>query len=234
MIFSKRTSAAIGIAISIMVVSIAPAAGAAPLEDDLEDDPQVIEDTQAVYDPPQESGVIGPDRAVTVTRDRDSMEELEMIQQNQSANSEDESTQLTDQLGDLWIHSYEFTKKEGKGPVLLVTVTWQGRAPETVSVTQLPGDGADRIAISRNRLPPEERTVLEIDLVADDEPAIIYSEESINRERAAVLSPNRNSSRETTLIRGVGIGILTMLIGTVLVAFRYQRVDREPVEGWDP
>jgi hypothetical protein len=76
--------------------------------------------------------------------------------------------------------------------------------------------------------------ILRVDLVADDEPAILYTQESLRNERAVVLDPNRNTSTETTLIRGVSIGILTALLGTVAAAVRYYRVDKDPVEGWEP
>ena len=184
-----------------------------------------------------------PDRAVTVTEDPDlGLESLQDLQKNESEGQEqpeptptkEEPEELTDQIGDLDIHSYEFTEDDQGSPILLVEITWNGRSPETTTITQLPGKNADRIAISRNRVPPDKKMILRVDLVADDEPAILYTETSLRNERAVVLDPNRNTSTETTLIRGVSIGILTALLGTVAAAVRYYRVDKDPVEGWEP
>jgi len=178
-----------------------------------------------------------------VTEDPDlGLESLQDLQENESEGQEqpdptptkEEPEELTDQIGDLDIHSYEFTEDDQGSPILLVEITWNGRSPETTTITQLPGKNADRIAISRNRVPPDKKMILRVDLVADDEPAILYTETSLRNERAVVLDPNRNTSTETTLIRGVSIGILTALLGTVAAAVRYYRVDKDPVEGWDP
>jgi hypothetical protein len=148
--------------------------------------------------------------------------------------TESEPKQLEDQIGDLNVHDYEFTESSNGNPILRIDLTWTGRAPETATITQLPGRGADRLAISRNRLIPNERTEITVDLVADDEPAILYTTQSLENERAIVLDPRQNTSTETTLIRGLSIGALTMLLGTIGAAWRYYNIDKEPVEGWEP
>lgn len=183
-----------------------------------------------------------PDRAVTVTR---SVGRGEFFSQQQNESNgeqqeapdptptEEQTEELTDQIGDLDIHSYEFREDQQGSPILLVEVTWNGRSPESMTITQLPGSDINRIAISRNRLAPDERTVVRVDLVDKSQPAVLYTDESLRNERAVVLDPNRNTSTETTLIRGVSIGILTALLGTVAAAVRYYRVDKDPVDGWE-
>jgi len=149
----------------------------------------------------------------------------------QGVEGESEPGQLADQIGDLNVHTYEFTEDDNGEPILLVEVTWTGRSPETMTITQLPGRDGNRIAISRNRIPPDEKYVVQVDLVADDQPALLYTDQSLDNERAIVLRPDRNTSRETTLVRGTAIGILVGLLGTVGAVWRHYNIEDDPEQG---
>lgn len=97
---------------------------------------------------------------------------------------EDTPTQLYDQLFNLDIHEVEFTKTDESGHVVEVEATWNGPAPERLTVTQI--TDSKNVAIDKYTIRPDETTRFTIDLV-DDSNAILYTDESLNRGRATVL-----------------------------------------------
>lgn len=135
--------------------------------------------------------------------------------------------EIEEQLGDLIIHSYEFS-----GEQLRVRLTWRGETPTTLGVSQI-GSGS-RALISQTRLLPGEETQVSLDAVSSSDPAVAWTSESLSRQRAAVLKPSGGGfgSIETTLLRGSLIGISVGLIGTFIAAYRY-RNKTEVESGWD-
>lgn len=135
--------------------------------------------------------------------------------------------EVSEQLGDLVIHSYTFGSQQ-----LEVTLTWRGEAPTTLGVSQI-GSGS-RALISNNRLLPGEQTRISFDSVSESAPAVVWTDESLPRQRAVVLDPSSGGfgSIETTLLRGSLIGISVGLIGTFIAAYRYRR-QTEISSGWD-
>ncbi|WP_336327877.1 hypothetical protein [Halovenus sp. HT40] len=102
----------------------------------------------------------------------------ENVSQNQT-----QPTEQYDTLGDLIVHSVEFNGN-GKDTTALVTVTWRGETPEQVTFTQLPRGDSNDVLMSRQRVLPNEKTELSVDLVSSKEPLVMYTDQSIKQQRA--------------------------------------------------
>jgi membrane protein implicated in regulation of membrane protease activity len=98
--------------------------------------------------------------------------------------TEEQVTELYDQLFELDVHSVEYVETDELGHAVKVVATWNGQTPERFTVTQIP-DGKD-VAIERRIIRPDEKTEFTIDLI-DDSPSILYTSESISEGRALKL-----------------------------------------------
>lgn len=110
---------------------------------------------------------------------------------NQNETQPDEPIEQYDTLGDLVVHSVEFTG-DGSDTTATVTVTWRGDTPEMVTFTQLPKSG-NNVLMSRQRVLPDEKTKLSIDLVSSSEPLVMYTDQSIEDQRALRLDDTSDS-----------------------------------------
>lgn len=83
---------------------------------------------------------------------------------NETATPEEE---IAEQLGDLVIHSYEYTDGADDEPgTFTIEMTWAGRAPEQVTLTEmieLDSGGSTQISFQQQRLRPDERTEITMD-----------------------------------------------------------------------
>jgi len=144
---------------------------------------------------------------------------------NDSDEGDGPDLELEDRLGDLLIHSSEFIDTD-RGPELELRVTWRGDTPTTLGVSQLPSSG-DRATISQTRLIPGEETQLRIDVVSASDPAVAWTSESLERERAVVLGSTGGTDRGP-----VPFGWAAMLTGLAALggaglAFAFTARDRE-------
>ena len=133
--------------------------------------------------------------------------------------------ELEDRLGDLLIHSSEFVETD-RGPVLELRVTWRGETPTTLGVSQLPETG-DRATISQTRLIPGEETQLRIDVVSSSDPAVAWTSESLERERAVVLGSTGGTDRGPVPFAWAATLTGLAALGGAGLAFAFTARDRE-------
>ena len=152
---------------------------------------------------------------------------------NETEQSQPEATDVHKTLGDLTIHSVDFEDDPG-GVTGYVEVTWHGDTPEQVTITQMPtgglfGSADDAVTISRNRVYPGERTELAVDLVSQDDPAAIYTTQSLANERALRIEddggflidgPWDSTDSQITGIAGLLAGFSTVTL------FAYRRTNQ--------
>ena len=103
----------------------------------------------------------------------------------QVGNQTEQTPEPQEQYGtlyDLTIHSVEFTDRDG-GATGKITVSWHGETPTQVTITQLP-QNSNGVMFSSQRIYPGEKTELRVDLISTSDPAIIYTPQSIENERA--------------------------------------------------
>jgi len=135
-----------------------------------------------------------------------------------------EPTEVHTTLGDLTVHSVEADDDEN---VAYVEVTWNGETPTTVTVTQIPSDDdVDGATISTNRVLPGEQTRLRIDVINTEDSMLIYTDESLENERARKLQLENNWwlftgpwSATDAQITGFA-GLLAGLVVTTLFAYK--------------
>jgi hypothetical protein len=140
--------------------------------------------------------------------------------------ADQQETQIYSQLGDLQIHGVTIVD-DSTGRI---SVTWTGRAPETVRYAQIDGD-SQQIAMSSTRLLPGEKTNLTVDIVDKSEPAMIWTQQSLRENRFDTIRWQQTSSRTITALEGLLYGGSTMLIGTLLMAWRVKNTHSDP-GGW--
>ena len=107
--------------------------------------------------------------------------------------------EVTDQLGDLVIHSYSYDGEE-----MTIEATWRGGLPETVTLTEmieLDSEGTADISFQQQRLLPGERT--EITIAAEERSAgtaaiLVTTPQGTEMNEALVLQSGEPT--ETTLI----------------------------------
>jgi hypothetical protein len=117
----------------------------------------------------------------------------------QNATADQPDTEVTDQLGDLVIHSYEYDDGE-----MLIDATWRGETPETVTLTEmieLDSEGSTKISFKTARLLPDERT--EITIAAEERAGgtaavLVTTPQSTENNEAVVLQAGEPT--ESTLI----------------------------------
>lgn len=136
-----------------------------------------------------------------------------------------EPTQQYDTLGNLVVHSVNF-RGDDEDTTAVVTVTWRGNTPEQLTFTQLPKNGND-VLMSRQTVVPNERTEITLDLVAEDQPLVLYTDQSIRNQSALRLE---DSSSGGSLVSGPwdstdaqitgAAGLLSGLFVTFLFAWR--------------
>ena len=132
---------------------------------------------------------------------------------------EQNATQLEEQLGALNIHSVEWV--EGDAPAVVLTVTWTGETPTTVSTLQMvdPDSSSVDIGIDQTRIRPDAKMKIRLSLTEMD-PVIVSTPESIDNQNALVLSHNPNSGEDVRLLHGVLLGIAVGGAGTVTAVWR--------------
>jgi hypothetical protein len=136
--------------------------------------------------------------------------------------TEEQVTELYDQLFELDVHSVEYVETDELGHAVKVVATWNGRTPERFTVTQIP-DGKD-VAIERRIIRPDEKTEFTIDLI-DDSPSILYTSESISEGRALKLKDESSwlisGPWDATDAQVSGVaGLLAGLCVTSVLAYR--------------
>ena len=127
--------------------------------------------------------------------------------------SDDDSNDIEEQydtLFDLTIHSVTFEDRGGN-PVALIEATWHGDTPESVTITQLP-EGSNDVMFTQQRIYPDQRTEIVADLVDESDPAILYTSQSINEQRAiriddddTFLIPGPWSATDAQIAGGAGL-----------------------------
>lgn len=130
-------------------------------------------------------------------------------------------------LGDLWILDVDYDREAGTAEI---TVEWQGDRPEDVVFTQIDPD-AGKAAIEQLSVRPEQKVRINIDLVSDAN-GLLYTQASINRQRAEVIQFEENTARSTSLLRGLIYGASTFAIGTFGMAWRRVNTFGKPQKGW--
>lgn len=144
--------------------------------------------------------------------------------QETTANStEAQPTEQYDTLGDLVVHSVDF--RGGDDPTAVVTVSWRGKTPGRLTFTQLPKSGND-VLMSRQSVTPQERTKITLDLVAKNQPLVLYTDQSIRNQSALRLDDSNGGglvsgpwdSRDAQITGAAGL--LSGLFVTFVFAWR--------------
>jgi len=101
---------------------------------------------------------------------------------------EPNTTQVTEQLGDLVVHDYSYD-----GETMTIDVTWRGDLPTTLTLTEMieqEQGGATEISFKQVRLMPDETTTIEIPLEersSGTAAALLTTPESVEASSALVL-----------------------------------------------
>lgn len=130
--------------------------------------------------------------------------------------------QVTDQLGDLVIHSYEYDKER---EVMTIEASWQGRAPTRatfVEMIELDSAGSTELTFQRIRLTPEERTEITVSATqrtGGTAAVMVTTPESIDRGDALVLQDGDPDEYPAINFSNVILAIGLTSVGSVGIAF---------------
>lgn len=111
----------------------------------------------------------------------------------------DETTELANQLGALKIHSYSY---DGDAQEMRITATWTGRAPTTATLTELielDSGGSTQISFKKIRLLPDEKTEFTVgarERSGGTAAVLISTPESVQNNSAVVLQAGSPSERD--------------------------------------
>jgi|GEM_PF-2705246 len=127
---------------------------------------------------------------------------------------EPNTTQVTEQLGDLVVHDYSYD-----GETMTIDVTWRGDLPTTLTLTEMieqEQGGATEISFKQVRLMPDETTTIEIALEersSGTAAALLTTPESVEQSNALVLQSGSPASD-----RGpIPFSTASALIGTAAI-----------------
>lgn len=151
---------------------------------------------------------------------------------DQDQDRQNQTREIEEQLGDLSIHSVDFDTDEN---FVLLTVTWDGRAPTTMSTMELidPDDGSGSIGIDQTRLRPGERTQIRVALSDRMDGVVVSTPESIEEQNALLLTPDTGDSRQVRLLWGVILGVAIGGAGVAGAALKKQRSSRSVEQAKD-
>ena len=146
--------------------------------------------------------------------------------QDAAANgSEQQTTEIEEQLGQLDIHSVEWIGGSEESDQLAVelVVTWNGDKPTTVNTMEAvdPDSESKNLGIDQTRVLPGERTRIRVDLTSK-QTVIVSTEESISEGRAVSLSEGGGGSDrpKVDIMYGVFLGIGIAAVGTFVAGYR--------------
>ncbi|WP_143414131.1 hypothetical protein [Halovenus aranensis] len=157
---------------------------------------------------------------------------------NQTADSPD--AEIAEQLGDLVIHSYEYVDgDEGPGR-FTINMTWEGRAPEQVTLTEmleLDSGGSTQISFQQQRLTPGERTevTMNAEVRSGGTAAILVSTASSVEEGEAVVLQDgdpteRPSIKFRSVIMAIGLSSVLTGAGAFIVVLRRKHTENRTKE----
>ncbi|MFC7057237.1 hypothetical protein [Halovenus salina] len=129
--------------------------------------------------------------------------------------------EITEQLGDLVVHSYAYEDTDDGPGRFTIDMTWTGRAPEQVTLTEmleLDSGGSTEISFQQQRLVPDQRTeiTMNAEVRSGGTAAILVStSESVERGEAVVLQDGDPTERPSIKFRNVvvAIGLSSALTG---------------------
>lgn len=148
------------------------------------------------------------------------MAQTDAVQNATAPDEPDPDTEVTDQLGDLVIHSYSYD-----GEVMTIKATWRGDTPETVTLTEmieLDSAGTTDISFQQQRLLPDDRT--EITIAAEERSTgtaaiLLNTPQSIEQGEALVLQAGKPETE--TLINQESAIFATGLSAAGAAAFTF-------------
>jgi hypothetical protein len=157
---------------------------------------------------------------------------------NQTADSPD--AEIAEQLGDLVIHSYEYEDRDDGPGRFTINMTWTGRAPEQVTLTEmleLDSGGSTQISFQQQRLVPGERTevTMNAEVRSGGTAAILVSTaESVENGEAVVLQDGdpteRPSLKFRSVIMAVGLSSVLTGAGAFIVVLRRKHTENRTKE----
>lgn len=222
------TLAVLGV-LSLLVLSVAAPAAAMQADqnrttpaEQLDDDNETTADNESTG-----PGIdTGPDNPGFSGEDGAEESDGEVVRQD----ADEIDREIQRQIGQLDVVDFRIEQRSDDW-VGVAVVRWRGDSPETVSFSQFDRDSGSA-AIGNRRVVPGELTRLEFDLITD-QPVLLWTEESLQRDRAIVLSYSESTAEQTTLGKGVVIGLVTAISGTVAMAWRRKNSRTEPVRGFE-
>jgi hypothetical protein len=156
--------------------------------------------------------------------------------QNSTAGQPDQpDTEVTDQLGDLVVHSYEYSDGQ-----MVIDATWRGETPETVTLTEmieLDSAGSTEISFKTARLLPGERTELTIaaeERAGGTAAVLVTTPQSTANNEALVLQAGEPSTWPTvgldSAIFASGLSAATAAGFTFLFVLRRKHAEERGVD----
>jgi len=149
----------------------------------------------------------------------------------QNETSDEAPTEVTDQLGDLVIHSYDYADGE-----MTIDVTWRGAAPMQVSITEyveLGDEGVSDLGVKQVRILPDQRRQITIKLAQHSSgvaAAVLSTGQSVNDDtvRSAKLLQAGDATERGPVPFGWAAGLIGLAaIGGAGGAFAFTAREHE-------
>lgn len=133
---------------------------------------------------------------------------------------EDHPIEVSDQLGDLVIHDYEY--RAGAG-VMVIEASWRGETPTTITLTEmvtLDSGGSATVSFKQVRILPDERTTIRVSVGESGGVAavLLTTPESVEANEALILQEGKPTDDPFAIFEGVQ-GLLVGVGVSVLMAF---------------
>lgn len=147
-------------------------------------------------------------------------------QQNDTDTDTEETTEIEEQLGELVIHSVEWSESNSS---VEIEATWRGDTSTQISSIELikPDSQSEQIGIDQTRVLPDDRTTITVQLSRLDG-VIVSTPDSIDRGDALLLQPDSGGDgTQVRLLYGVLLGVGLGGAGAGYAAVRRQRSTSE-------
>lgn len=147
--------------------------------------------------------------------------------------TEDDATEIEDQLGDLVIHSYEYDSDTEE---FEIRMTWTGQGTQQVALNEyveLDGAGTTQISMQQQRLSPQEETTVTIsarETSSGYAAVMLTSQQSVENGDGLVIQSDEPSrswgtiAAENAMMGLVGMALIT---GAAITVVAYRRLTAE-------